>query len=531
MEFSGFGWTDWTLGVLLLMLGLYTLGTWRFGHFKSRGVKYQKPLPFLGSMTRVAFNTQSFAYLIDNAYKEFPDEPFVGLFQFQTPVILVRDLELIKRITVKDFDHFTDHQLFGVPPDDFAAKNLFTLTGEEWREMRNTLSPAFTSSKMKAMFVLMDECGQQLGDYLQNEINQQKAGEPYVLDLKDLFTRYTNDVIATAAFGVHIDSLKEKDNEFYLMGKQITNFTGIKSLIFLASMFIPKILKLLGISIFSKQEKSFFLDLVHETISTREKQGIVRPDMIHLLMQARRGELKAEVGEEEVISHGGHKLRKINLTEKDITAQALIFFVAGFDTASSLLSFAGILMAVHEDVQRKLQEEIDEILGEDRQFSYEKVQKMKYLDMVISEALRFYPPAVITNRECTKDYTIPAGDKNPEYTIKKGEIVWIPVYGIQHDPKYYPNPEKFDPERFSEENKNNIVPYTYLPFGVGPRLCIGQRFALLEAKLALIHILSRFNLVVVKKTPLPLKLDHRSFVMGVEGGFWVGVQPRRQIST
>ncbi|XP_066991533.2 cytochrome P450 9e2 [Anabrus simplex] len=532
MDLLSLTFTDWALGGIILLFVLYKCGTWNHDYFKSKGIKNPKPLPFLGSMANIAFKRKPIAYLVEDICREFKEERFVGIFQFLEPLVIVKDPELIKRIAVKDFEFFTDHQeTIPENADSLFSKNLISLKGEKWRDMRATLSPAFTSSKMKNMFHFMNQCGLQLGDYLHNEISKQQPGKPYVLEMKDLFTRFTNDVIATSAFGVQVDSLKEKNNHFYTMGKSVTNFTGIRYFTLLGFLFVPKLMEFFRIGLFGKKEKQFFSDLVHQTISTREREGIVRPDMIHLLMQARKGELKAEHEESDVFVNGSGKAKKIDLTDEDIEAQAMIFFLAGFDTASTLLSFTSVLLATHENVQRKLQQEVDEMLGDDHKLTYEKVQKMKYLDMVISESLRIYPPAPIIDRMCVKNYTIPATDKHPEYTIKKREGIWIPVYAIHHNPEYYPDPEKFDPERFSDENKNSIQPYTYLPFGIGPRLCIGQRFALLEAKVALIHILSRFNLTVVEKTPLPLRLAHEGFVMTIGGGFWIGATLREQVAT
>lgn len=130
---------------------------------------------------------------------------------------------------------------------------------------------------------------------------------------------------------------------------------------------------------------------------------------------------------------------------------------------------------VNPDIQQKLYEEIvktREQLGGKR-VSYDVLQKMKYMDQVICETLRKWPPAIQLGRLCVRDYLYDDGNKL-KFLFEKGREFSISIYGIQHDPKYFPDPEKFDPERFSDENKNNIVPGTYIPFGIGPRNCIGK---------------------------------------------------------
>lgn len=131
-------------------------------------------------------------------------------------------------------------------------------------------------------------------------------------------------------------------------------------------------------------------------------------------------------------------------------------------------------LAVNPEVQQKLFEEIAETESRlnGRKVSYDELQKMKYLDMVVSESLRKWPPIALTDRICVKDYTYEEDDF--KFQIKKGMMLVIPSISFHYDEKYFPNSNVFDPERFNEENKRNIVPGTYLPFGIGPRNCIGN---------------------------------------------------------
>lgn len=143
--------------------------------------------------------------------------------------------------------------------------------------------------------------------------------------------------------------------------------------------------------------------------------------------------------------------------------------------------------------------------------------------------LRKWPPGIGTDRTVTQPYTIqPLKAEENAVHLQNGDLIFIPIIGIHRDPTYYPNPDKFDPERFSNENKFNINPYTYLPFGSGPRNCIGSRFALLEIKALFYHLVLNFEIEPTKTTTVPLKLSAKSFQPAAEGGFWFGL---RRITT
>lgn len=131
------------------------------------------------------------------------------------------------------------------------------------------------------------------------------------------------------------------------------------------------------------------------------------------------------------------------------------------------------------------------------------VTKLKYLHCVVSESLRMYPPGPRIERSPLEDYSL--GDTG--VTVKKDDLVVIPVYAMHHDPQYFDNPLTFNPERFNEENMACISPYTYLPFGAGPRNCIGMRFALQAVKLSLLHTIRNVQVVPTEKTKIPLEFQ------------------------
>ncbi|CAG2060740.1 unnamed protein product [Timema podura] len=131
----------------------------------------------------------------------------------------------------------------------------------------------------------------------------------------------------------------------------------------------------------------------------------------------------------------------------------------------------------------------------------------------MKKTLRKYPALPFLDRTVQVDYKIPGTND----ILEKGTTVFIPIFGIHYDPKYYPNPEKFDPERFSAKNKNDIPKYAHLPFGEGPRNCIGMRFGLMQVKTGLIHLLSKFEVNRHKETPVPVTFLTSSPTLGPVG--------------
>ncbi|KMQ86506.1 cytochrome p450 9e2-like protein [Lasius niger] len=478
-------------------------------YWRGKGVPYQ-PDSLRSFITgwKVFLGLMSFTDYNLFLYNYFPDAKYYGTTDMFAPAVFVRDPELIKDVLVKDFEHFHDHR--GVVDerlDPLIGKNIFSLRGDRWREMRNTLSPSFTASKMKIMFDLISKCSSEFVNYLVD--HPKLCG---TVETKQIFRRYTTDVIATAAFGISVNSMKDQNNEFYTRGMAISkSFSGGLAMFkFMFILSFPRFAKLLGMKVFPSSMSEFFKRIVAETIRTRDEQGIVRPDMIHLLMQARDKD-------------GPSNLK---MTLDDIVAQAFIFFIAGFGTSSALMCFVAHELAVNPDIQDRLREEVQQHLAEGNEISYESLSKMTYMDMVISETLRKYPPMFFTDRLCTKSYELPPSQ--PGYksvTVESNTVMMISIYALHRDPKYYPNPDKFDPERFSEENKDNIVPYTYLPFGLGPRKCIGNRFALMEIKILVAHLLQKFILKKSEKTVEPIIFDKELDLQPV-GGFWIGLEKR-----
>nr|DAD54445.1 TPA_exp: cytochrome P450 enzyme 43 [Aphis glycines] len=425
-----------------------------------------------------------------------------GDVQFQQggQSIIIHDVELAKSVLVRRFDHFSHRRGFVEGDvDPMFGKNLANANGDRWRELRNLLSPAFTSSRMRAMLVLMSNCAENFVDQL---LDRRSDAEP--VELKDALTRYATDVIATCAYGIEVDSVKNPDNEFYKFGRRSSKIGFATMLKFLALLLFPRLSRLAGFRIVSKRDTDFIVGVVESTVKTRKERNIFRPDMLQLMIEAQD--------------------KMDNLSIEEMAAQAFVFFLAGFETTASHMCLMAHELAMHPHVQLRLQEEIDEAMGKcNGQLTYDAVNGMLLLDAVFNETLRLHPIGYLS-RICSEEFELPpALPGSKPYALKRGVEVMIPVAGINSDPRYFDEPGKFDPARFVDDKTPGVF---NLGFGLGPRMCIGNRFAILEAKVLFVHLLQRASLRPCAKTRLPLRYDPRSFTPTPEGGCWLDLKRR-----
>ncbi|XP_037054358.1 cytochrome P450 3A13-like isoform X1 [Peromyscus leucopus] len=468
-----------TLLATILML-LYLYGTSSHGLFKKLGIPGPKPLPFVGTM----LNYRRGISLYDiECQKQYGD--MWGLFNGLLPVLVITEPDMIKNVLVKEFySIFTNRHLFG--PLGFMKKSITTSENEEWKRIRSLLTPAFSSGKLKEMFHIIQEYGDALVKNMSREVEKGKS-----VTMNNFFGAYTMDVITGTLFGVKVDSLNNPQDPFVKNTRKLFIFDYFNPLAFSTALFpfLSRIYNKVNICIFPSDATSFFKKFIEKTKKDRlENTQEHRVDFLQLMMNSQNSK--------DMESYKP-------LSDLEILAQSITFIFAGYETTSTALSFITYLLAIYPNVQKKLQHEIDAVLPNKAPATYEALVKMEYLDMVVNETMRLYPVATRVNRLSKKDAEI-----NGVF-IPKGTVVVIPVFVLHRDPKYWPDPEEFRPERFSKENKDRINPFTYLPFGHGPRNCIGMRFALINMKLAIVKILQNFSLYPCEETEIPLKLGKK----------------------
>ncbi|XP_060029337.1 cytochrome P450 3A12-like isoform X2 [Erinaceus europaeus] len=472
----------WPLLVISLVL-LYLYGTYSHGRFKKLGIPGPRPLPFFGAVLSYRHGFWDFDMKCFKKYGRM-----WGFYDGQLPVLAITDPDMIKTVLVKEcYSIFTNRRMLG--PVGFMKSAISLSEDEEWKRIRSLLSPTFTSGKLKEMFPIIV----QYGDVLVRNLRKE-AGKDKPVDLKSVFGAYSMDVITSTSFGVKVDSLNNPQDPFVEQTKKLLRFKFFDPF-FLSLVLFPfltPIYELLSISLFPKSVTEFFIRTVQRMKESRLKDPQKhRVDFLQLMINSQNSK--------EVAHHKA-------LTDMEIVAQSVIFIFGGYETTSSSLSFILYFLATHPDVQKKLQEEIDTTFPNQAAPTYDAVMQMEYLDMVVNETLRLYPIAGRLERVCKKDVEISG------VLIPKGTVVMMPLFVLHKDPSLWTEPEEFHPERFSKKNKESINPYAYMPFGNGPRNCIGMRFALMNMKVALVRVLQNFTFKPCRETQIPVKLGNEALI-------------------
>ncbi|XP_037094480.1 cytochrome P450 3A9-like [Pollicipes pollicipes] len=462
--------------------------TKNFDFWPSRGVPGPKATLPWGNEFGVPFLTPAVEFE-QWLYSKHGGKKYCGYMEMSRPVLFVGDPDLIRAIAIKDFEYFTNRRDAGA--EDELKDALSVVNGEVWKHTRAVMSPTFSASKLKAMHQLTLDNALNLNKYVLEDM--QSKGE---VEMKDAFGRFTMDNIASCAFGVNCNSFVDPNSIFATNAAKLFNPGALGFLRIVAVLTLPKFIS----SWFpnpARKVVKFFTDVVNTTVAHREKHPTSVRDFLQLLMDTK--------------DKDGNRV----LSTASIVSQSVLFFLAGYDTTATLLTFASYSLAVSPDVQRRAQQEVDDVLAKHGgQMTYDAVLDMTYLDRVLSETLRLYAPATRLERECTKDYTLPGTNVH----LPKGTLVHIPVLSLHRDPDHYPDPLRFDPDRFLPEEKEKRHPCAYLPFGQGPRNCIAMRFALFEAKVAFAALLQKMTLLPTEKTPPPpMPLDKRAFLTTPEG--------------
>ncbi|XP_073813623.1 cytochrome P450 6a8-like isoform X2 [Musca autumnalis] len=444
------------------------------------------------------------AYSYQRAYNRMKAENkgYAGIYTLLTPTLLIADLDIIKLILITEFEAFPDRGFFVNFKSDPLSRNIARAYGELWRKLRTKITPTFTAARMRQMFENVELIGRQFIRVMEEEMLEQN----HVVEVRDLCARFITDIVGNVAFGLDCNSLKNPKTEFRVMGDK--TFAQVNPFLDMMASHFPKLFTWLDYKVSSPEVIAFYTKIVKDTVEYREKNNVKRNDFLDLMIE---------------LKNRPHQEGEYQLKMDDLIAQSFVFFSAGFETSSSTTAFALYEMAQNHQIQEKARLDIEEALAKfEGEFTYDCLNEMTYLRQVVLETLRKHPPLPSSKRICRRRYTFP--DK-VGLTVEPHVQVIIPVYAIHHDPEYYPQPEVFRPERFAPEERNKRHPMSYLPFGAGPRICIAERFGMMETMVGLALLLRNFKFSTCEQTPKQLQFDpFNVFVFSIQGGIHLKVE-------
>ncbi|PZC70874.1 hypothetical protein B5X24_HaOG200062 [Helicoverpa armigera] len=532
-------WSIFACGLSLAVVLAIT--TYDHDYWTSRGVFSPPAWPVVGHILSVVMFKEQGGMCFKRIYDTYKDKRFLGCHQFYQRTLVVRDPELIRRVCVNDFQHFTDRGFFFNKDVDPLAGSVLFLRGNEWKRLRAKISPIFSPNKLRGMFPLIENTAEEFVTRVKDLLSQSnkvttkngtvkpvdqpngvgnessvvdseklvgatqsdkvatkngtiKPAEQSnglgivssVVDSEKLVGGYTADAIVPCAFGLKSNVMYNEDDPFAVALHAFYEMSLFNIFEKTMRQFWPAFVLFFRMRIIPKKTHDFFYNIVTSVLRARE-EGVQekRGDFIDMVMALRNDETNNNCKKDQ---------EDVEITDMVISANAFIIFLGGFETTSSTLAFLFLELAANQEVQEKLRSEIREVLARhDGRISYELLQELGYMEMVIQETLRLYPPFPSIQRMCTKDYVIP--DTNT--VVERGTIVLFPTLGIQRDEQYFENASAFIPERWSEGSPQP-PPGVYMPFGDGPRYCIGKRFALIQMKCCLVRLLQHIRI-----TPAP----------------------------
>ncbi|GMS94950.1 hypothetical protein PENTCL1PPCAC_17125, partial [Pristionchus entomophagus] len=458
--------------------------------WERRGIPGPEPELLFGNLREIWDFKKPRSLVLRDWTKQFGK--VYGFFEGQRPIIVVSDFETINEIVVKKFDHFYSRARFILQErQDGPNTRIIEARGPHWKRLRALGSMAFTNKSLRNILSTVEDSAVTLVNGMEKH-----NGE---INTLEYFQEYTLDVICKVALGMR--DVKMFNNEYLDSCRGIFYRPLRHPLTILPSLFpfaVDEIRS--GFLLLSKVNalKSPFVVLMEmlkkNVLERRDQRAKGAPstgDFIDIFLDAEVDKSEVQFGE------NADTARK--LSSEEIVGQCLIFLLAGFDTTSNSLAYVTHFLANHDDVQKKLIEEVDSFLIENETIEIERLNDLPYMDAVIKESLRHYPlGSVVVTRECAKACEIGG------FKFEVGDSIATDTWSMHMDKTVWgEDAAEFRPERWLEESSRPRS--AFQAFGEGPRICLGMRLAYIEEKLALIKLISRFSIAKTKKTN-PIKL-------------------------
>ena len=380
----------------------------------------------------------------------------VVFFRFGgVPICLLTHPDAVEQVLVTNSSNFVKSRAYRAI-SRILGKGLLTNEGEPWQRQRKLIQPAFRHESLVPYARVMVESADRV-------FGRWRDGE--TRDIHKDMMRATLEIVASTLLGC--DASEKAKTVSAALEVVAEKFLNQASLAFL----LPAGLPLPGA--LSLQRAIRVLDrIIYDVIRERRTSGQTRGDLLDTLLRAQ----DRETGQ---------------MSDAQLRDELMTLFLAGHETTAIALSWTTYLLAQHPEVDAQLAEELDTVLG-GRAPAFEDLPKLRFTEMVIKESMRLYPPVWGFSRQALRAFEVDG------YQLPAGTNAFMMQWVTQRDPRFFPEPEKFDPLRWREDpvRSGKIPRFAYFPFGGGPRVCVGAAFAMLEATLLLARISQRFRFSV-----------------------------------
>jgi cytochrome P450 len=408
------------------------------------------PLAIIGQMLPGLFPFDSLAFGLDVA-RRYGDIAYYTVGPLR--VYQLNHPDLARQILIEQPEKFRKPRLIKHAFQPFAGEGLLTSDGALWRRQRKLMQPAFHQAQLATYAdVMVAHATRMVDSWPDREICAINAE----------MTKLTLGVVVKSLFGADIPREAEDIGPSMLAVLDAAN-TRLNAVVRMPS-WIPTRRNVRERRALAKLDAT-----LHTLIRQRRALGHVRNDLLSVLLAAFDEESGAR------------------MSDQQLRDEMMTLFLAGHETTANALTWTWYLLARHPEAEAKLLEELQHML-QGRTPVASDLPKLPYTEMIVREAIRLYPPAPGVAREPTEDVTIGG------YDVPAGSLVTVNIYALQRDPRFFPDPDRFDPERFRPGWEDQIPRYAYLPFGGGPRVCIGNGFAMMEARLVLATVAQRCKL-------------------------------------
>ena len=481
---------------------------------------FSDPVVGLGSAIVSAFkNTNDIKRLsqrIGQIKHNFPDKMAASLF-VSVPVIVTWHVDAFKQIISTDKDKFYKLKTFSGTFEKLLGESVLLTEKEEWRFQRKIMNPSFHFEHLKNLtgkFI-------KITNLFVDKLNNLETFEPTVW-----FSKMTLDALGLAGFGSYFKSLEggltKEYNAYNLIIKELTSFARV----------FP-IYEKLPIESNRKLAAAVgdFDEWMNKIIKEKKEKNLEvendseECDLLDLLVQSHNFNSSDDSLDEfsSIKSSQNNNENEVNnnkefhtLSDKQLKQNIFLFFLAGHETTSGSLTFIIDFLSKNEKAQQKCREEVYRVIGKENEPHYDTVKDLDYISAVIKESMRLSSPVGALSRVANEDTTLNG------YFVPKGTIIFLVTEYTQKDPDIWENPDQFIPERWLDD-KQKVPPFAYMPFGAGPRVCIGFNFALLEMKIVLSMLLQRFAFFPTGDQ----LIFNKSFTLRPQDGYRIGIRKLR----